>query len=111
MADAATHGLPVAEIAPAHRFDIAALDRYLRELIPDFGGGLDVHQFQGGASNPTFLLVTRVGRDFKRYVLRKQPPGVLLASAHQVDREYAAMQALKSTDVPVPVVRLLCQDP
>lgn len=111
MADAATDGLPVGEIAPAHRFDVAALDRCLRELIPDFGEGLDVHQFQGGASNPTFLLVTRVGGDFRRYVLRKKPPGVLLATAHQVDREYAAMRALKDTDVPVPNARVLCQDP
>jgi aminoglycoside phosphotransferase (APT) family kinase protein len=111
MADAATYGLPVGEIAPAHRFDVAALDRYLRALIPDFGDGLEVHQFQGGASNPTFLLVTRAGGDFRRYVLRKKPPGVLLASAHQVDREYAAMRALRDTDVPVPNARLLCQDP
>ena len=108
----ATHGLPVGEIAPAHRFDIAALDQYLRGCIADFGDGLEVHQFQGGASNPTFLLVTQGGDGgVKRYVLRKKPPGVLLASAHQVDREYAAMRALTGTDVPVPNARILCQDP
>jgi aminoglycoside phosphotransferase (APT) family kinase protein len=107
----ATHGLPVGEIAPAHRFDVAALDRRLREAIEDFGEGLEVHQFQGGASNPTFLLVTHTRGELKRYVLRKKPPGVLLASAHQVDREYAAMRALKRTDVPVPNARFLCQDP
>src|SRR5258706_12370060 len=108
---AATHGLPVGEIAPSHRFDVAALERYLRERIEDFGDGLEVLQFQGGASNPPFLLVTRERGDAKRYVLRKKPPGVLLASAHQVDREYAAMRALWDTDVPVPNARLLCQDP
>jgi aminoglycoside phosphotransferase (APT) family kinase protein len=108
--DAATRGLPVGDIAPAHRFDIAALERYLRAAIPDFGDGLDVHQFQGGASNPTFLLVTHVAGAVRRYVLRKQPPGVLLASAHQVDREYAAMRALQPTDVAVPNARVLCQD-
>jgi aminoglycoside phosphotransferase (APT) family kinase protein len=107
----ATRGLPVGEIAPAHRFDGAALDAYLRARIADFGEGLEVRQFQGGASNPTFLLVTREGGAFRRYVLRKKPPGVLLASAHQVDREYAAMHALRPTDVPVPNVRVLCQDP
>jgi len=106
-----TDGLPVGEIAPAHRFDAASLDRYLRAEIPDFGDGLEVHQFQGGASNPTFLLVTRGDGGFRRYVLRKKPPGVLLASAHQVDREYAAMRALRDTDVPVPNARILCQDP
>jgi len=112
MGGAATQGLPVGEIAPAHRFDVEALDQYLRDVIPDFGDGLEVHQFQGGASNPTFLLVTQ-GLDggVRRYVLRKKPPGVLLASAHQVDREYAAMRALSATDVPVPNARMLCQDP
>jgi aminoglycoside phosphotransferase (APT) family kinase protein len=107
----ATEGLPVSAIAPAHRFDAVALDAYLKPRIADFGAGLEVHQFQGGASNPTFLLVTRDGSGgFKRYVMRKKPPGVLLQSAHQVDREYAAMKALWPTGVPVPNARLLCMD-
>lgn len=107
----AVAGLPVSEIAEKHRFDSAALDAYLKPRIEDFGDGLEVHQFQGGASNPTFLLVTkdRSGA-FKRYVMRKKPPGVLLQSAHQVDREYAAMKALWPTGVPVPNARLLCMD-
>ncbi len=42
--------------------------------------------------------------------MRKKPPGKLLPSAHQVDREFAAMKALWDTDVPVPRVRLLCED-
>ncbi len=104
-------GLPVSEVAQLHRFDVARLEEYLTPLIEDFGVGLLVWQFQGGASNPTFFLVTRFGDGFKRYVMRKKPPGVLLASAHQVDREYAAMRALGSTDVPVPNARLLCMDP
>ena len=103
-------GLPVSEVAPLHRFDETRLEHYLSPLIDDFGAGLRVWQFQGGASNPTFFLVTRFGDGFKRYVLRKKPPGVLLASAHQVDREYAAMRALGPTDVPVPNTRLLCMD-
>lgn len=105
-----TAGLPVSEIVEKHRFDIAKLDAYLRARIDGFGDGLAVHQFQGGASNPTFLLVTRSGGGFKRYVMRKKPPGVLLPSAHQVDREYLAMKCLAATDVPVPSTRLLCED-
>ena len=61
-----TAGLPVSEIAEKHRFDIAKLNDYLRERIDGFGDGLAVHQFQGGASNPTFLLVTRDSAGFKR---------------------------------------------
>jgi aminoglycoside phosphotransferase (APT) family kinase protein len=103
-------GLPVSDIAPRHRFDVGRLEAYLAPRVEDFGGGLEVHQFQGGASNPTFLLVTRGADGVQRYVLRKKPPGVVLESAHQVDREYAAMRALGPTDVPVPKARLLCMD-
>jgi len=103
-------GLPVGAIAQKHRFDVAALEAYLRARIDGIGDGLEVHQFQGGASNPTFLLVTRSGDGFRRYVMRKKPPGVLLPSAHQVDREYLAMKCLAATDVPVPNARLLCED-
>jgi len=110
MMSQAIAGLPVGEIAPKHRFDVAPLGAYLAPRIEDFGEALEVHQFQGGASNPTFLLVTRAREGFKRYVLRKKPPGVVLESAHQVDREYAAMRALGPTDVPVPNARLLCMD-
>jgi len=105
-----TAGLPVSAIAPAHRFDIARLGEYLHSRAERFGDDLVVHQFQGGASNPTFLLVTRNGSGFNRYVMRKKPPGVLLPSAHQVDREYRAMKCLAATDVPVPNARLLCED-
>ncbi len=105
-----TAGLPVGEIAEKHRFDVASLDAYLRKRIDHFGTALRVHQFQGGASNPTFLLVTQDGGDVRRFVLRKKPPGPLLPSAHQVDREFAAMKALGPTDVPVPNVRHLCED-
>src|SRR5689334_11244889 len=105
-----TANLPLDDIAEKHSFDIASLDAYLRERIDHFGTGLRVRQFQGGASNPTFLLVTQDGADFRRFVMRKKPPGLLLPSAHQVDREFAAMTALGPTDVPVPNVCLLCED-
>ena len=98
------------DVAPAHRFDAGRLEAWLRTAIEDFGDGLTVRQFQGGASNPTFLLTTRGPDGERRYVLRKKPPGQLLASAHQVDREYRVMKALGSTDVPVPKMRALCED-
>ncbi|RAK56383.1 phosphotransferase family protein [Phenylobacterium soli] len=69
-----------------------------------------VQQFQGGASNPTFLLTTETADGPWRYVLRKKPPGQLLASAHQVDREHRIMKALEGR-VPVPHMRALCEDP
>ena len=93
------------EVREAHRFDEAALDRYLAEHLDDYRGPLRVRQFEGGQSNPTFLL----SADSGDYVLRKKPPGVLLPRAHMVEREYRILAALAATDVPVPRVHLLCE--
>lgn len=103
--------LPLRDVLPAHRFDIPSLERYLYAEIDGFGSALQVRQFQGGASNPTFLLTTTTETGPRRFVLRKKPPGQLLASAHQVEREYRLMHALRETAVPVPTVRLLCENP
>lgn len=94
-------------VRDAHRFDEAALNQYLSRELSDFGGGLTVEQYEGGSSNPTFLLRTDAGQ----WVMRKRPPGQLLDSAHQIDREYRVMHALRDTDVPVPRVHLFCEDP
>ncbi|MEB2286056.1 MAG: phosphotransferase family protein [Polyangiaceae bacterium UTPRO1] len=94
------------EVRAAHRFDVGALADYMRDHVPGFRGPLSVRQFKGGQSNPTFLLAAASGR----YVMRKKPPGKLLASAHQVDREYRVIRALAATDVPVARVHALCTD-
>jgi aminoglycoside phosphotransferase (APT) family kinase protein len=93
-------------VLPAHRFDEAALARYLSGRLPGFDGTLRIRQFQGGQSNPTFHLRTAGGD----YVLRKKPPGKLLPRAHEVEREHRVMAALADTQVPVPRMRLLCLD-
>ncbi|QCF24883.1 phosphotransferase [Hydrocarboniclastica marina] len=96
------------EVLPAHRFDEHALAGYLREHLPAMGDTFVVRQFQGGQSNPTFLLETG-GR---RYVLRKKPPGKVLPSAHMVEREYKVIRALaENTRLPVPQTHVLCEDP
>ena len=94
------------EVRSAHRFDVAALETYMQQHVAGFRGPLAVRQFTGGQSNPTFLLTA----GDQRYVMRKKPPGKLLASAHQVDREYRVIHALASTDVPVARVHALCMD-
>jgi len=93
-------------MADAHRFDVAALERYMAAHVPGFRGPLEVEQFKGGQSNPTFLL--RAGD--RSYVMRRKPPGKLLPSAHAVDREYRVITALAATDVPVPHTYALCTD-
>ncbi|MFD2057193.1 phosphotransferase family protein [Mesorhizobium calcicola] len=78
--------------------DQIALAPYLEAEIPDFSGLLSIEKFKSGQSNPTYLLTAQSGR----YVLRAKPPGQLLKSAHQVDREFTVMSALAGTAVPVP---------
>lgn len=103
----ATGGAPVlVPVLPNHRFNEAALGRYLAGHLPGFAGPCVVRQFQGGQSNPTFHLDAASGQ----YVLRKKPPGTLLSSAHAVDREYCILGALRDSGVPVPAVHLLCDD-
>src|SRR3974377_1369538 len=94
-------------VRAAHVFDVARLQEYFAAHVPEIRGALEVQQFKGGQSNPTYL-VTAGG---KRYVLRRKPPGALLPSAHAVDREYRIMAALKDTQVPVPRMVCLCEDP
>jgi len=89
-----------------HQFDVACLAEYLRACIPDLTAPLEVEQFKGGQSNPTYLLIAGE----RRYVLRRKPPGQLLPSAHAVEREYRVMTALAGTDVPVPRTHCLCED-
>ena len=93
-------------VREAHRFDEAALAEYLKLQLDGFCEPFDILQFEGGQSNPTFLLDCGA----HKYVLRKKPPGKLLPSAHQVDREYRVMKALEHSDVPVPRMFLLCKD-
>lgn len=88
------------------RFDVDRLEAYLCEHIEGFSAPIEVEQFSGGQSNPTFLL--KAGGN--RYVLRKKPPGKLLPSAHAVDREFRVISALYPTDVPVARPYCLCED-
>jgi aminoglycoside phosphotransferase (APT) family kinase protein len=86
--------------------DIDSLQSYLQDKLPEFSGPLTAEKFAGGQSNPTFLLSDGT----RKWVLRRKPPGELLASAHAVDREYRVMKALGDTDVPVAKTYLLCED-
>lgn len=100
------HQPELTDVRSEHRLDEARLEAYLAAHLDGFAGPLTVRQFEGGQSNPTYLLEAS-GR---RWVMRKKPPGVLLKSAHAVEREYRVMRALGPTDVPVPRVDLLCED-
>ena len=69
-------------------------------------GSLAAKALAGGQSNPTYLLDC----EGKRFVLRKQPDGPLLKSAHAIDREYRVISALQGSAVPVPQPLGWCDD-
>ena len=96
----------VKDVAEAHRFDEAKLAAWLEANVEGYAGPLEVRQFKGGQSNPTYQLVT----PGKKYVMRRKPPGVLLPSAHAVDREYKVLSALYPTGFPVARTYGLCED-
>ena len=89
-----------------HRIDEARLETWLKANVEGYQGPLEVRQFKGGQSNPTYQLVT----PNKRYVLRRKPPGKLLPSAHAVDREFKVISALGTTGFPVAHAYALCTD-
>ncbi len=95
------------DVRPQHQIDAAALDAYMRGHVADYAGPLEIRQFKGGQSNPTYQLITPA----QKYVLRRKPPGTLLAGAHAVEREYKVITALgRNTDVPVAKTFALCED-
>lgn len=93
-------------VAESHRFDEASLARWMAANVAGYEGPLEVRQFKGGQSNPTYQLIT----PGKKYVLRRKPPGKLLPSAHAVDREYKVITALGTTGFPVAKTYGLCVD-
>ena len=90
----------------AFDLDTDALCAYLETSIDGFSGPLTAEKFPGGQSNPTYRIDAASGA----YVLRRKPPGKLLKSAHAVDREFRVMSALAGSKVPVPTMRILCED-
>jgi aminoglycoside phosphotransferase (APT) family kinase protein len=91
-----------------HAFDVARLAAHLERHLPDFRGPVEVQQFQGGQSNPTYLIATPTAK----YVMRSKPgpAAKLLPSAHAVEREFHVMRALAAQGIPVPWTLLLVED-
>lgn len=94
------------DMSEKHFIDSSILSKYLEKNIPNFSGSLKIKEFIGGQSNPTYLLKT----ENSSYVLRRKPPGVLLKTAHAVDREFEVISALNKTNVPVPKAYIHCKD-
>ena len=102
------HFIGTRPVSSKQAFDIAALSAWLEKNLPGFAGPLTVESFKGGQSNPTYKLNTPT----QSYVMRAKPGPVakLLPSAHAIEREFAVMNGLQGTDVPVPRMYCLCED-
>jgi aminoglycoside phosphotransferase (APT) family kinase protein len=94
------------EVDPRYVLDEGSLDRWMAAHVEGYAGPLTIRQFKGGQSNPTYELTTPTAA----YVLRRKPPGVLLASAHAMDREFTVISALHVQGFPVARPYALCTD-
>ena len=81
---------------------------WAKEHLPNIDSKLplEVSQFKGGQSNPTFLFK----HNESSFVLRRKPPGKLLPSAHAIDREYKVIKALHQHHFPVAQPLGYCSD-
>ncbi|WBY16424.1 phosphotransferase family protein [Erythrobacteraceae bacterium WH01K] len=95
------------EVEDRDRLDMDALTAWFEQNVEGYEGPISYTKFKGGQSNPTY----RIDTPGASYVLRRQPFGKLLPSAHAVDREYQAMTGLYPTGFPVPRTFGLCEDP
>jgi aminoglycoside phosphotransferase (APT) family kinase protein len=96
-------------VSERQKFDVAALDAWLAQHVDGYPAGqLQVEQFKGGQSNPTFKL----SKGEQHYVLRTKPgpAAKLLPSAHAIEREYRVMDALNKAGFPAARQYALCQD-
>jgi aminoglycoside phosphotransferase (APT) family kinase protein len=96
-------------VSERQKFDVAALDAWLAQHVDGYpAGDLQVEQFKGGQSNPTFKL----SKGGQHYVLRTKPgpAAKLLPSAHAIEREFRVMDALHKAGFPAARQYALCED-
>ncbi|KJR08154.1 phosphotransferase family protein [Gordonia sihwensis] len=86
--------------------DLARLTPWFIENVGPIDGALDAELIAGGKSNLTYRLTD----GDNRWILRRPPVGKLLATAHDMGREYTMMSALAPTEVPVPRMYAICDD-
>jgi len=82
------------------------IEAYLKEVMPDLKGPVEVRQYPSGASNLTYLL----SFDNRRLVLRRPPFGTKAATAHDMGREYKVLAALSGHWDYAPRPLIYCED-
>ncbi len=95
------------EPPPITGIDRERVSAWLVEHIDDAAAPFEFSLIAGGRSNLTFLVTDAGGN---RFVLRRPPTGAILATAHDMAREYRIIAAVGTTNVPVPPALGLCTD-
>jgi aminoglycoside phosphotransferase (APT) family kinase protein len=94
-------------VRPGEELDAERLRAYLTASIPGLpAGAVTVEQFPSGFSNLTYLL--RIGD--RPLILRRPPPGVAIATAHDMSREYRILSHLRPVYPKVPAPLRYCED-
>ncbi len=106
MSNPASEDETAGQVRPGHQFSKERLDKWMAANVSGYSGPMQVLQFKGGQSNPTYKIIT----PRKLYVLRRKPPGTLLKGAHAIEREARILSALKTVDFPVARVHGECAD-
>ena len=86
---------------------VDALSAWFASEIPDAGTRLECRMLAGGKSNLTYIVTDGA----HEWIVRRPPLGHVLATAHDMAREYRVMSALRHTSVPVPRTYAFCTDP
>ena len=87
-----------------------ALSEWLRAEVPEVkvgDGPVAVDRISGGHSNLTYRITDAAGTPF---ALRRPPLGMVLATAHDMGREWRFISALAPYDVPVAPPVAFCRD-
>jgi aminoglycoside phosphotransferase (APT) family kinase protein len=92
---------------PIHGIDQARVTEWLVDGIDGATAPFEFRLIVGGRSNLTY---TVTGADGTKYVLRRPPTGAVLATAHDMAREFKIISAVGRTKVPVPPALGLCTD-
>ena len=87
--------------------DDDAVTRWLRDHVDLLDGPVSFTLIAAGGSNLTFRVVDQSGHAF---ALRRPPVTAVLATAHDMDREWRILSGLAGTAVPVPAPVARCDD-
>ena len=94
-------------VRPGEELNVAAVDAWLKGILPELQDMPRVTQYSGGASNWTY----RLEYPRRDLILRRPPAGTKAKGAHDMAREYSVQRALKPVYPAVPTLVGLCQDP